>query len=103
VPPYTDRDLEERLLTWDLIQPGMFETMIEKRSVKIRERAEQFFGRSIDEVDALFSWVGVIFHAKWPKPNKPVTKGNKKLMGSKTWELKEFSEHTFHPLEFERY
>jgi hypothetical protein len=55
VPPYTDRDLEERLLTWDLIQPGMFETMIEKRSVKIRERAEQFFGRSIDEVDALFS------------------------------------------------
>jgi hypothetical protein len=55
VPAYTDRDLEERLLTWDLIQPGMFETMIQMRCAKIRERAEQFFGRSIDEVDALFS------------------------------------------------
>jgi hypothetical protein len=53
-PSYTDRDLEERLLTWDLIQPGMFETMIEVRRTRIAERAAKLFGRSLDEFDALF-------------------------------------------------
>ena len=37
-----------------------------------------------------------------PKPNKPVTKGNKELKGSKVWELKEFSDYIFHPLGFQR-
>jgi hypothetical protein len=38
-----------------------------------------------------------------PKPNKPVTKGNKALMVSKTREMKEFSDHTFHPLGCQRH
>jgi hypothetical protein len=54
IPSYTDKDLEDRLLTWDLIQPGKFETMIEMRRTKIRERATQLFGRSVEEFDALF-------------------------------------------------
>lgn len=54
VPPYTDNDLYDRLLTWDLIQPGMFEHMIEVRRGKIQERAAEFFGRSIRDFDTLF-------------------------------------------------
>jgi hypothetical protein len=38
-----------------------------------------------------------------PKPNKYVTRGNKEVMGSKVRELKEFSDHTFHPLGFQRH
>jgi hypothetical protein len=34
--------------------------------------------------------------------NKPVTRGNKEVIGSKTQELKEFSDHTFHPSGLQR-
>lgn len=54
IPAYTDQDLADRLLTWELIQPGMFEKMVEVRRNKIRERAAQLFGRSVDEFDKLF-------------------------------------------------
>ncbi|MGD0946833.1 MAG: hypothetical protein ABSA52_05330 [Candidatus Binatia bacterium] len=30
-PPYTEEDLKERLLTWDLLQPGRFSDMLEYR------------------------------------------------------------------------
>jgi hypothetical protein len=54
VPSYSEKDLGDRLLTWELIQPGMFEHMIDVRRTKIRERATQLFGRSVEEFDALF-------------------------------------------------
>lgn len=53
-PPYSDQDLDQRLLSWDLLEPGMFETMIERRRDRIRERAAALFGRSMDEFDSLF-------------------------------------------------
>ena len=55
VPPYTERDLEERLLTWDDLQPGEFENLIERRGRKIRRKAEELFGVTEQEFDALFS------------------------------------------------
>jgi hypothetical protein len=55
VPPYSDKDLEERLLTWDDLQPGNFESMIERRGKKIRQKAEEIFGLQEQEFDALFA------------------------------------------------
>jgi len=52
--PYTDKDLEERLLTWDLLEPGQFERMIQERGHRIRQRAETLFGISETEFNALF-------------------------------------------------
>jgi hypothetical protein len=53
--PYTDKDLEERLLTWDLLEPGQFERLIEERGRRIRQKAEVLFGISESEFDALFA------------------------------------------------
>jgi hypothetical protein len=55
VPAYTDKDLADRLLTWDLLQPGRFETLIDVRSTKIKELATKMFGRSVEEFDQLFA------------------------------------------------
>lgn len=33
IPPYSDKDLEERLLTWEDLQPGNFEAMIQRRGL----------------------------------------------------------------------
>lgn len=55
VPPYSDRDLDERLLTWDDLQPGHFESMIDKRGQKIRQKAVQLFGIEEAEFDALLA------------------------------------------------
>lgn len=52
--PYTDRDLRERLLSWDLLEPGQFETMVEVRARRIQEQAAELFGMSMEEIDALF-------------------------------------------------
>jgi hypothetical protein len=52
--PYTDKDLEERLLTWKDLEPGQFEAMLERRGKRIREKAEQFFGLTEAEFNALF-------------------------------------------------
>jgi hypothetical protein len=54
IQPYSDRDLEDRLLTWDLLEPGSFSRMIEYRTAKIKDRAEDLFGLSSEEFDALF-------------------------------------------------
>jgi hypothetical protein len=57
-PPYSDKDLAERLLTWDDLPPGNFEAMIERRGKKIREKAEKFFGLSEHELNQLFAGAG---------------------------------------------
>jgi hypothetical protein len=54
-PPYSEKDLEERLLTWDDLEPRHFETMLERRGKKIREKAEQFFSLTEDQFNALFA------------------------------------------------
>lgn len=55
IPPYSDRDLEERLLEWDDLNPGQFEYMIERRSRKIRAKSAELFGITEEEFDALFA------------------------------------------------
>ncbi len=52
--PYTDNDLNERLLSWDLLEPDQFENMIDVRGKKIREKAERLFGLSEQEFNNLF-------------------------------------------------
>lgn len=53
-PAYSDDDLKERLLTWDLLQPGQFPMLIEKRTNLIHERALALFGMKATDFDALF-------------------------------------------------
>jgi hypothetical protein len=55
VPSYSDKDLEERLLIWEDLEPGQFDAMIERRGKRIREKAEQFFGLQEDAFNALFA------------------------------------------------
>jgi hypothetical protein len=55
VPPYSENDLAERLLTWDDLEPGHFESMIEKRGTRIRQKAEELFGIQEDQFNELFS------------------------------------------------
>ena len=55
IPPYTDKDLEERLLRWEDLNPGQFEFMIGRRSKKIRSRAAELFGVTEEEFNALFA------------------------------------------------
>lgn len=52
--PYTDRDLEERLLTWKLLEPEAFPAMLEQRGRKIRQKAEALFGVSEAYLNSLF-------------------------------------------------
>jgi len=52
--PYTDNDLNERLLSWDLLEPDQFENMLDVRGKKIREKAEKLFGLSEQEFNNLF-------------------------------------------------
>lgn len=54
IPPYSEKDLEERLLTWEDLQPGNFEAMIERRGKKIRQNTEKLFGLQEQEINALF-------------------------------------------------
>ncbi len=55
-PPYSDHDLEERLLTWELLQPGQFPAMLEARTKRIHERALSLFGmKTASDLDALFA------------------------------------------------
>jgi hypothetical protein len=55
IPPYSDKDLEERLLTWEDLQPGSFEAMIERRGKKIRQNAETLLGLPEQEFNLLFA------------------------------------------------
>ena len=54
-PPYSEKDLDERLLTWDDLEPGRFDIMLERRGKKIREKAQQFFSLTEDQFNALFA------------------------------------------------
>lgn len=54
VPPYSDADLDERLLRWELLEPDQFDAMIAERSKRIREQAEKLFGMKESAFDALF-------------------------------------------------
>ncbi len=55
IPPYSDKDLEERLLQWEDLNPGQFESMIEKRSKKIQTKAAELFGVTEEEFNAMFA------------------------------------------------
>lgn len=54
-PPYTDEDLAQRLLTWELLAPGQFPAMLEERTKLIHQRAMTLFGLKPDEFAALFA------------------------------------------------
>jgi hypothetical protein len=54
VPPYSDKDLEDRLMAWDEINPGCYESMIDQRGKRIRTRAEQLFGVTEAQINQLF-------------------------------------------------
>ena len=53
-PAYTDQDLEDRLLSWDLIQPGAFDQLLEVRGARIREAACKLFHMSESDFNNLF-------------------------------------------------
>jgi hypothetical protein len=55
IPSYSDKDLEERLLNWEDLNPGQFDSMIEKRSKRIRTKATELFGITEEEFNALFA------------------------------------------------
>jgi len=46
--------MEDRLLSWDLIEPDAFEKMLEIRGQRIREKALQMFHMTEDEFNSLF-------------------------------------------------
>jgi len=54
-PSYSTKDLDERLLTWDDLEPGNFDVMLERRGRKIREKTQQFFGLTEEQFNALFA------------------------------------------------
>jgi len=54
IQPYTDKDLEERLLTWDNLDKNNFHKMIDERGKKIRKKAEMLFSISELEYNDLF-------------------------------------------------
>jgi hypothetical protein len=53
-PVYSDQEMEERLLSWDLIQPGAFEKLLEVRGQRIREKALQLFHMTEQDFHNLF-------------------------------------------------
>jgi hypothetical protein len=54
-PPYSEQDLQERLLCWDDLQPGNFDEMIDRRGKKIRKKAEDLFGMTEEDFDLMFA------------------------------------------------
>ena len=52
--PYSESELKERLLTWDLLESGNFPKLIEARTAEITRRAVAIFGMEEAEIDALF-------------------------------------------------
>ena len=51
--PYSDQEMEDRLLSWDLIKPGAFEKLLEVRGNRIREEAMKLFHMTEKEFFAL--------------------------------------------------
>jgi hypothetical protein len=54
-PPYTDLDLRERLLDWEMLQPGRFADMIRQRTAAIHQRALALFGTDLPQFESLFA------------------------------------------------
>lgn len=54
LPPYTDQDLKERLLTWEDLEPGNFEKMLRDRGQRIRKKAEVILGLPEEQITAFF-------------------------------------------------
>lgn len=53
-PAYSEGELKERLLTWDLLEPGNFPKLLEARTAEITRRAVAMFGMEEVEIGALF-------------------------------------------------
>ena len=53
-PPYSEKDLDERLLTWDDLEPGHFDIMLDRRGKRIKEKVQQFFSVTEDQFNAFF-------------------------------------------------
>ena len=51
---YTEQDMDDRLLSWELVQPGAFEKMLEIRGEKIRVAACKLFHMQEEEFNKLF-------------------------------------------------
>ncbi|AGA33967.1 hypothetical protein TVNIR_2324 [Thioalkalivibrio nitratireducens DSM 14787] len=73
-PTYSDQDLAERLLTWDELEPGNFERMLDARGRRIREKAEEILGFSETEITSLFAK-----HAEERKVEQEDGQGRSKL------------------------
>jgi hypothetical protein len=54
LPPYSEGELAERLLTWADLAPDGFDSMLNARGAKIRQRAEQLFGLTEADFNGLF-------------------------------------------------
>jgi hypothetical protein len=54
-PPYSDQDMADRLLSWDLVRDGAFNKLIEVRSARIRDAALALFGMNAETFDRLFT------------------------------------------------
>lgn len=52
-PPYTDQEMDERLLSWDLVQPGAFPNLLEVRGQRIRDKALNLFHMDEEQFRAL--------------------------------------------------
>jgi len=53
-PPYTNDDLHERLLKWELLQPGNFPLLLQERTKLINERALRLFNMTEADLKTLF-------------------------------------------------
>ncbi len=54
--PYTNEDLAERLLTWELLQPSQYDTLLVERTKSVHKRALDLFGfESEEHIDDLFA------------------------------------------------
>jgi hypothetical protein len=53
-PAYSDQELAERLISWDILQPGAFPQMLQVRGKRIRDKALSLFHmKSEEEFNAL--------------------------------------------------
>jgi hypothetical protein len=52
---YSEDDLNERLLTWENLQPGNFDAMCQERGEKIRNKVCETLGYAETDIDGLFN------------------------------------------------
>ncbi|CAB3796934.1 hypothetical protein LMG28614_04475 [Paraburkholderia ultramafica] len=53
-PPYSEDDLKERLLSWELLEPESFPIMLRERTKEIHDRALRLFGVDANGFERLF-------------------------------------------------